>query len=117
MVLRKLVAELLSYNPSRSLRVVVWTVALELDVQTYPTISLKEALHKFLCPETKILPLFLPDWLASAPIFHRTQFFVEAVSILMFVTHSVFDNHMVAIKSYYLSTNMTLIHRVGLQPG
>ena len=48
--------------------------ALELDVQTYLTISLKEALHKFLCPETKILPLFLPDWLASAPIFHRTQF-------------------------------------------
>ena len=48
--------------------------ALELDVQIYPTISLREALNKFLCPETRIPPLFLPDWFASAPIFHRTQF-------------------------------------------
>ena len=48
--------------------------ALELDVQTCPTISLREALHKFLCPETKVLPLFLLDWLASVPIIHRTQF-------------------------------------------
>ena len=48
--------------------------ALELDVQTYPTISLREALHKFICPETRIPPLFLLDWLAFVPIFHRTQF-------------------------------------------
>ena len=47
---------------------------LELDVQTCPIISLREALLKFLCPETRILPLFLPDWLASVPIFHRTSF-------------------------------------------
>ena len=46
----------------------------ELDVQIYPTISLREALHKFLCPETRIPPLLPPDWPASAPIFHRTQF-------------------------------------------
>ena len=48
--------------------------ALELNVQTYLTISLREALHKFLCPETRIPPLSLPDWLASAPIFHRILF-------------------------------------------
>ena len=91
--------------------------ALELDVQTYPTISFKEALHKFLCPETRIPPLLPPDWPASAPIFHRTQFLAETVSILMFITHPMFDYHMVAIQSDYPSTNITLIHRVGLQPG
>ena len=48
--------------------------SLELDVPTYPTISLREALHKFLCPETRIPPLFLLSWLASVPIFHITQF-------------------------------------------
>ena len=46
---------------SRLLSLQVTQDALELDVQTYPTISLREALHKFLCPETKILTLFLPD--------------------------------------------------------
>ena len=59
---------------SRLLSLQVTQDVLELDVQTCPTISLREALHKFICPETRILPLFLPDWLASAPIFHRTQF-------------------------------------------
>ena len=47
---------------------------LELNVETCLTISLREALHKFFCPETRITPLFLPDWLASVPIFHRTWF-------------------------------------------
>ena len=59
---------------SRLLSLQVTQDALELDVQTYPTISLREALHKFLCPETRIPPLFPPDWPASTPIFHRTQF-------------------------------------------
>ena len=102
---------------SRLLSLQVTQGVLELDVQTYPTISLREAFHKFLCPETRIPPLFPPDWPASAPIFHRTQFSSEAVSILVFITHPMFDYHMVAIQSYYPSTNITLIHRVGLQPG
>ena len=59
---------------SRLLSLQVTQGALELDVQTYPTISLREALHKFICPETRIPPLFPPDWPASAPISHRTQF-------------------------------------------
>ena len=90
---------------------------LEFDVQTCPTISLKEALHKFLCPETRILPLFLPDWLASVQSFMEHSFLAEAVSILVFITHPVLDYHVVAIQSYYPSTNITLIHRLGLQPG
>ena len=59
---------------SRLLSLQVTQDALKLDVQTHPIISLREALHKFICPETKVLPLFLPDWLASAPIFRRAQF-------------------------------------------
>ena len=59
---------------SRLLSLQVTQDDLELDVQTYPTISLREALHKFLCPETRIPPLFSPDWLTNAPIFHRIQF-------------------------------------------
>ena len=59
---------------SRLLSLQVTPDVLELDVKTYPTISLREALHKFLYLETRIPPLFPPDWLASAPTFHRTQF-------------------------------------------
>ena len=40
----------------------------------FPTISLREAFHRFLRPETKIPHLFLLDWLASVSFFHRTQF-------------------------------------------
>ena len=102
---------------SRLLSLKVTQDALELDVQIYPTISLREALHKFLCLETRIPPLFLPDWLASAEPFIELSFLAEPISILVFITHLVFDYHMVAIQSYYPSTNITLIHRVGLQPG
>ena len=49
--------------------------------------------------------------------FIELSFLAEAVSILVFITHPMFDYHMVAIQSYYPSTNITLIHRVGLQPG
>ena len=92
--------------------------ALELDVQTYPTISLTEALHKFLCPETRIPPLFLLlIGLLLLQSFIELSFLTEAVSILVFITHPVLDYHVVAIQFYYSSTNITLIHRVGLQPG
>ena len=102
---------------SRLLSLQVTQDALELDVQTYPTISLREALHKFLCSETRIPSLFPPDWPASAPTYHKLRFLAEAVSILVFITQPMFDYHMVAIQSYYPSTNITLIYRVGLQPG
>ena len=49
--------------------------------------------------------------------FIELSFLTEAVSILVFITHPVLDYHMVAIQSYYPSTNITLMHRVGLQPG
>ena len=50
---------------------------LGLDVQTYPTISSREALHK--------------------NSFIELGFFAEAVSILVFVTHSVLNYHVVVI--------------------
>ena len=59
---------------SRLLSLQVTQDVLELDVQSCPTISLREALHKFLCPETRIHTLFLPDWPACVPVFHKTQF-------------------------------------------
>ena len=69
---------------------------LVMDIQTYPTISSRAALHKFLKPETRILHLLLPDWLASVPII-ELGFLAEVVSILVFVTHPVLDYHVVAI--------------------
>ena len=102
---------------SRLLSLQVAQGALELDVLIYPTISLREALHKFLCPETRIPPLFPPIGLLLFQPFIELSFLAEAVSILVFVTHPMFDYHMVAIQSYYPSTNITLIYRVGLQPG
>ena len=99
---------------SRLLSLQVTQDAPELDVQTYPTISLREALHKFLCPETRIPPLLRLIGLLLLQSFIELSFLAETVSILMFITHPVFDYHMVAIQSYYPSTNITLIHRVGL---
>ena len=79
--------------------------ALELDVQTYPTISLRDALHKFLCPETRIPPFFRLIGLLLLQYFIELSFLAEAVSILVFITHPMFDSHPVLLSIYQYNSD------------
>ena len=73
--------------------------------------------RRFPCPEMKpVFDLRLISLLLLEALI-KFCLFTEAFCVLVLVTGTVLYDHVVSIQAHRPTTNITLIHRIGFQPG